>query len=211
MAAEKHIHRKSSKERHLAASSELWAKPRLTAQESSIPNRIGMYLSVYLSIHRLRYISDINIVYTVYTCILYNMQIHIEYYHRFDGNKTKKNHPTCFQDADNVKALMAGATPLEVSAVSPFVSSFVVWLWWRLGHLGHLGPARALQEISRVHVTSAKQISKNFHWSQCHTASYSKTRCVIKSLEDLREYLLCTKRNANKILVSYPLLSMVLS
>ena len=65
MAAEKHIHRKSGKERHLAASSQLWAKPRLTAQESSIPNRIGMYLSVY--IHRLRYISDINIVYTWYT------------------------------------------------------------------------------------------------------------------------------------------------
>lgn len=39
--------------------------------------------------------------------------------------KTKKN-PTCFEDADNVKALMAGATPLEVSAVCVVVCCVVV-------------------------------------------------------------------------------------
>ena len=96
-------------------------------------------------IHRLRYISDINIVYTWYTlcAIKYISNIIIASM----VTKPKKTSGPCFEDADNVKALMAGAMALVV----PFVSSFVVLLWWRLGHLGHLGPARALQEISRVH------------------------------------------------------------
>ena len=52
------------------------------------------------------------------------------------ATKTKKPSGPCFQDADNVKALMAGATPLEVSAVRVVV---VVWGLVEVGSLGSLG------------------------------------------------------------------------
>ena len=118
-----------------------------------VPNRVGMYLSVYITYTDCD-ISVISISYTQYTHVYSIICKYISNIIIASMVTKTNNHPTCFEDADNVKALMAGATPLVV----PFVSSFVVLLWWRLGHLG---PARALQEISRVHVTSAKQISKN--------------------------------------------------
>ena len=77
-----------------------------------VPNRVGMYLSVYITYTDCD-ISVISISYTQYTHVysiickyISNMII------TSMVTKTKKNHPTCFQDADNVKALMAGATAL---------------------------------------------------------------------------------------------------
>lgn len=198
MAAEKHIHRKSSKERHLAASSQLWAKPRLTAQESSYPTAsVCIYLSklyTQTAIYQW-YQYRIHMIYTV-CANTYRIFSSLRW-----QQKQKKPSRPCFQDADNVKALIAGATPLVVSLVRScrrccvgVGGGWVTWVTWVLLGLSRKSQGymqRARSKYLKIPLVPVKKACNGPH---SLIFKNTKTRCVIKSLEDLLVPILYQKK-----------------